>query len=422
MFIEEFSFGNFRSFKDVQTLRLSAAKITSKNKSLDTNNVLTINNKTRLLKSKVIYGANASGKSNVIRALNYFKLFIQDNIKGDDFFEFMEPFAYSTETEHEPCFFQLIFHIENVRYRYGFEATKNEIHSEWLYLTNNVREIPVFIRDKQQIIEVSKKYLDKGYEIAQMKAKLFTEKRLFLSLIETFGDMLAEILVTNINNILIITADYYKYADENLSLFMKVQGKTNAIVDLLKLADIGIKELNLHTIKEENNNDSDILTTSHSIYNEKLEEIGMHENRFEHIESDGTKQLLYFSPFIIASITGGFPLIIDEFGSELHPMLTKKIFQLYNNEKVTSQLIVSTHTTELMSSDLLRRDQIDFVEKDKYGRSYLYTLAELKGVRSNTNFESDYFQGKYGAIPFLGNLEEFAKIYDESIEIKEVEK
>jgi AAA15 family ATPase/GTPase len=176
--------------------------------------------------------------------------------------------------------------------------------------------------------------------------------------------------------------------------------------------------LNLHTIKDENNKDRDILMTSHSIYNEKLEEIGTHENIFEYIESDGTKQLLYFSPFIITSLSGGFPLIIDEFGSEMHPMLTKRIFQSYNNEKVASQLIVSTHTTELMSSDLLRRDQIDFVEKDKYGRSYLYTLAELKGVRNNTNFESDYLQGKYGAIPFLRNLEEFAKMYDEDIEIK----
>jgi hypothetical protein len=101
----------------------------------------------------------------------------------------------------------------------------------------------------------------------------------------------------------------------------------------------------------------------------------------------------------------GNPLIIDEFDSRFHPLLTRKIVELFNSsENTKSQLIFTTHDTNLLSPDLLRRDQIDFVEKDKYGASHLYTLVEIKGVRNDASFEKDYIQGKYGAIPFLGNL------------------
>jgi len=86
-------------------------------------------------------------------------------------------------------------------------------------------------------------------------------------------------------------------------------------------------------------------------------------------------------------------------------LLTKKIVELFNSdENHKSQLIFTTHDTNLLSSEILRRDQIDFVEKDKYGASHLYTLVEIKGIRNNASFEKDYIQGKYGAIPFLGNF------------------
>ncbi len=91
--------------------------------------------------------------------------------------------------------------------------------------------------------------------------------------------------------------------------------------------------------------------------------------------------------------------------ARFHPLLTKKIVELYNSiENKKAQLIFTTHDTNLLSSDLLRRDQIDFIEKDKYGASHLYTLVEIKGVRNDASFEKDYIQGKYGAIPFLGDF------------------
>ena len=116
------------------------------------------------------------------------------------------------------------------------------------------------------------------------------------------------------------------------------------------------------------------------------------------------------SPFIYSAIKNNEVLVIDEFDAKFHPLITQKIIELFNSkENKGAQLIFVTHDTNLLSSSLLRRDQIDFVEKDKYGASHLYSLAEIKGVRKDASFEKDYIHGKYGAIPFLGN---FSKLLD----------
>lgn len=239
MLIEEFSFGNFKSFKDIQTLRMSAAKIKSKNQLLDNQNVFTVNN-TQFLKSKVIYGANASGKSNAINALVYFLVIIFNNLRDEDTLKkYIYPFIYSTETEKEPSFFQLIFHVGDKRYRYGFEATQEKIYSEWLYMTHNVREVPVFVRDGQNIIQISKTHIPQGDEISKLKFKLFTEKVLFLTLIESFGDKLAESLFKSIR----------LHATQNntdaIADRLKNENELTEVVSFLKYADTGINSIKL---------------------------------------------------------------------------------------------------------------------------------------------------------------------------------
>lgn len=418
MFIEEFSFGNFRSFKEIQTLRMSAAKIVSPNKSLDEDNVIKIGDKTKLLKSKVIYGANASGKSNVIKALFYFQLLSEFSLKDDRCLVTMERFRYSTENDNEPCFFQLIFYIDNIKYRYGFEASSEKIHNEWLFATHNEREINIFLREGLVISKITKKYMPKAAEISNLKTKLLTDKVLFLSLVESFKDSLAETLIKGITSIYL----YHNYI-ENKNLenyvneFLKDENNKNGVLKLLKYADVNIDQIDLQKVKNKQNEEEDLIISIHSRYNENMEKIDSISAVFNHFESDGTQQMLKLSPFLLTALAQGAPVIIDEFGSQLHPLLIKKIFSLFNSNKNTkSQIIAATHTTELMSSDLLRKDQIDFVEKDKYGRSYLYTLVELKGVRNNASFEKDYFKGKYGAIPFLGNWEELLDVCDKTIE------
>jgi hypothetical protein len=128
---------------------------------------------------------------------------------------------------------------------------------------------------------------------------------------------------------------------------------------------------------------------------------------FEKYESEGTRKLFELSPYIYEALKEGRPLVIDEFDARFHPLLTKRIVQLFNSEEnKQTQFIFVTHDTSLLSNNLLRRDQIEFVEKDEEGASHLYSLAEINGVRAEASFEKDYIHGKYGAIPWVEDFSE----------------
>jgi AAA15 family ATPase/GTPase len=420
--IEEFSFGNFWSFKDIQTLNMTAAKIKSKNSQLDNINIFPVNKDISLLKAKAIYGANASGKSNVIKALVSFIRIIKDSVKEEKALSLIDSFQLSTETENMPTFFQLIFRIGKTRYRYGFEADDKSIKSEWLFSTPNKREQPLFIREDKLIVEINQTHFEEGVMYQKLfensKDPIFTDTSLFLTHLSSTGfGKLSKQIVKTISSISIISGlghrGMYGIAGDSLSDSVKKK----FILDFLKKADIGIDDLDTVEITNENLPDNiedevkedlkkgKIIVSSRTKYNVELKSEGKSDFSFGKQESEGTKKMFELSPFIYRSLKEGTPLFIDEFDSRFHPLLTKKIVELYNSiENKKAQLIFTTHDTNLLSSDLLRRDQIDFVEKDKYGASHLYTLVEIKGVRNDASFEKDYIQGKYGAIPFLGDF------------------
>jgi len=420
--IEEFSFGNFWSFKDIQTLNMTAAKIKSKNALLDTNNVFPVNKELSLIKSKAIYGANASGKSNVVKALVTFIRIIRDSAKEEKALSLIDSFQLSTETTSQPTFFQLIFRVGKTRYRYGFEADDKSIKSEWLFSTPSKREQPLFIREKNEIIEINQTHFEEGvlYQklLENSKDQVFTDTSLFLTHLNSIGfAKLSKQIFQTISSITIISGlghrGMYSIAGESLSDAIKKK----FILDFLKKADVGIDDLETVEVTNENLPDNveeevkqelkkgKIIVSSRTQFDSSHKAVGKSDFSFGNQESEGTKKMFELSPFIYRSLKDGVPLAIDEFDSRFHPLLTKKIVELYNSpENKKSQLIFTTHDTNLLSPELLRRDQIDFVEKDKYGASHLYTLVEIKGVRNDASFEKDYIQGKYGAIPFLGDF------------------
>jgi len=420
--IEEFSFGNFWSFKDIQTLNMTAAKIKSKDTLLDTNNVFPVNKDLGLIKSKAIYGANASGKSNVVKALVTFIRIIRDSAKEEKVLSLIDSFQLSTETVSQPTFFQLIFRVGKKRYRYGFEADDKSIKSEWLFSTPSKREQPLFIREKNEIVEINQTRFKEGvlYQklLENSKDQIFTNTSLFLTHLNSIGfAKLSKQIFKTISSISIVSGlghkGMYSIAGESLSDAVKKK----FILDFLKKADVGIDDLETIEIANENLPDNaeeevkqelkkgKIIISSRTQFDSNLKAVGKSEFSFGNQESEGTKKMFELSPFIYRSLKDGVPLVIDEFDSRFHPLLTKKIVELYNSsENKKSQLIFTTHDTNLLSPELLRRDQIDFVEKDKYGASHLYTLVEIKGVRNDASFEKDYIQGKYGAIPFLGDF------------------
>jgi hypothetical protein len=425
MKIQEFSFGNFKSFKDIQTLNLSAAKIKSKKQEIDRKNVIHLKDNISFLKSKAIYGANASGKSNIIKAFVSFIRIVKTSVKDENVLNYTEPFRLSTETENEPSFFQIIFWYKDTKYRYGFEADDENITAEWLYGKPKDRELPFFIRDNQEIIELDKTNYSEGHKLLSLlkddseENEIFRNNSLFLSTLATFGfGKLSKQLIDSFASIFVISGlghqGMLSYAGDSL----KDDKKKKYILEFLKYGDVGIEDVNSIEISPEDLPDDideevrkkfdkkrKLLISTRKKFDENLVSNDTESFPFSDHESEGTQKLFELSPFIYDALKNNRPIIIDEFDARFHPLLTKKILQLFNsNENNGSQLIFTTHDTNLLSPDLLRRDQIEFVEKDKYGASHLYSLVQFKGIRNTDSFEKDYIQGKYGAIPFLGDF------------------
>jgi AAA15 family ATPase/GTPase len=437
--IEEFSFGNFRSIKDIQTLNMTAAKIKSINPILDIDNLIPINNKLSLLKSKAIYGANASGKSNVVRALVAFIRITETSVSNETVLSLIDSFKLSSETENEPTFFQLIFRYKEIRYRYGFECNNQEIKSEWLFATPNLREQTLFIRENQKIIQIDKTHYNEGVKYIDIlddndevvnsqndyENPIFRPNSLFLKSVALTGfGKLSRELINSISSIGVVNGlghqGMYNYAVDSL----QNPEMKEFMVNFLKYADVGISDLEVIDVQfDDIENDGDSITNEENIsnkrksivskkirYNANMEKNGEQTFKIKRHESEGTLKLFELSPFIFHTLKMGRTLIIDEFDSRFHPLITKKIIELFNSaQNKNGQLIFITHDTNLLSSELLRKDQIEFVEKDKFGASHLYSLLQFKGIRNNASFEKDYIQGKYGAIPFLGNFSKLLK-------------
>lgn len=183
----EFSVGNYRSFKDKVTFSMVAADIIAKDKKLDDNNVFAVDNKLKLLKSAAIYGANASGKSNLVKALGFMNWFMINSSKETQSTDEIdvEPFRLSTETKEKPSFFELVFLMDGRKFRYGFEASQEKVVSEWLFYVPNQRESRLFERELDSI-KISQAYKANG-----IKQKT-RANALFLSVSAQFNVEIAE--------------------------------------------------------------------------------------------------------------------------------------------------------------------------------------------------------------------------------------
>ena len=397
--LQDFSFGNFRSFKEIQTLSLSKAQLTSaKDMALEPTH--TFNHKgSAFLKTKAIYGANASGKSNVVKALDTFLKIVSDSVKDSKVLSLM----------NQSAFFQMIFWIDEVRYRYGFEVKKGEITSEWLYGKEGKQELCYFIREDHAITEIDKTNFAEGVIYMNLTQQggegeeMLLPTNLFLTVLASFGfGKISKRIISNLSSINIISGlsnpAMMSYAKEALA----DAHKKAFILNMLKKGDTSISDLELIELDEgtdfEKQKKSLLLVS-------KKDFLGDSSHRtfsFEKYESEGTRKLFELSPYIYEAVKEGRPLVIDEFDARFHPMLTKRMVQLFNSEENRqTQFIFVTHDTSLLSNNLLRRDQIEFVEKDKEGASHLYSLAQINGIRAEDSFEKDYIHGKYGAIPLV---------------------
>lgn len=422
--IIEFTVGNFLSFMENKTLSLEATNITEYKESTFKSG------KFKLLKSAVLYGANSSGKSNFIKAMSTMKRIVMTSVEKTSASKFeIIPFLLNTSTENKPSFFELVFLIDKTRYRYGFEIDNSSIHGEWLFKLEGDNEIPLFIREENGI-----GVTDDFKEGHGLESKT-RENALFLSVVDQFNGEIAAKVISWFNDLGTISGlSHDNYRGVTFSLLDKKKSKER-LLDFFKDLDLGFEQLKFRKEKfQESFLHSDLPTellddiindlqgktiarinTVHNKYDENGEKVGFRDFDLREQESSGTNKVFDISGPIFDTLIGGGVLVIDELDAKLHPLMTAAITNLFNSPEYNTnnaQLIFATHDTNLLSYGRFRRDQIYFLEKDKFEASDLYSLIEYKEegsdkkIRKDRSFEKDYINGRYGAIPFIGNFEE----------------
>lgn len=403
----QFSVGNFLSFKEQSTLSLVASAL--KDIQILAEDVIFNIGETdlALLKSATIYGANASGKSNFIKALDFFKWYVINSSKDIQAGERVnvESFRLSSSTAEEPSYFEAIFCNTEYQYRYGFEADENMVHSEWLYQKANkkrAKEVELFYRD-EDCFNIHSKFII-GKEL--INKQMVRTNALLLSVAAQFNDAVAVEIVKWLNDTTIISGSNEKNIWDLATLRLDDLKMKQRIVDFSRYADLGIENI------EKVNN---AIISMHTQYDDEGNEVKLIYFPFKKNESEGTIKYFSLAYPIIDALDNGKRLIIDEFDSKMHPLLTCRIIALFNSKETNpknAQLIFTTHDTNLLSASIFRRDQIWFTQKDRFGATELYSLAEYK-VRNDASFEKDYLSGKYGAIPIMGDLTRLFNVHEE---------
>jgi len=429
MFIE-FQIGNFRSFRDIQRFSLQASPLRPNDSGLQEDNVFE-NSGFRLLKSKAIFGSNASGKSNLGKAFGAFTLMVSKSVSSEDIPKMIwdERFKLITEWDMQPVFFQYTFLSEGKVFRYGFQILDAKVSYEWLFGGEKNFEKEYFMRNPVGLQVNEKQFKGSELFLEQVKKgnnELFRPDSLFLTAAALNGNKLA----TKLRDIIrgIITVDGVNDGDALLYAIQVLEKGTeeekSSIKKLLNAADTGIEDLEVVEFQEGRskkqlpkksqdaiNDNSKVLKglfSLHSRYNENGDFYDKISVPFGEWESEGTGKLLSIGALVLEALNNGRTLIVDEFDARFHSNLTLKILELFHDKSSNpknAQLIFVTHDTGLLRRAKLRRDQICFVNKDSYGLSSIRTLIEYKGVRKDASYEKEYLNGNYSAIPSLDKID-----------------
>lgn len=421
----EFSVENYRSFLKKQTLSLVASE---DEVMLDSTFAMPGSSDMRLVKSAVIFGANASGKSNLLQAISTLKKIVVTSAsrmqQGDKFD--LQSFRLNSQSQKQPTSFEIIFFQNQIRYEYGVVLDRNRVYEEWLIAFPEEEEQNWFDRkynrDNPEANNGYEWYFDDKLQGENEIIKKFVRPNsLFLShaaqnnhpqLTEVFlwfKDKLNDIDCDDEYTVARMSEDFnfrdrvanmLKQADIGIS-GIKIEAEEQSIPEELKTLMSRIKKTVGNSVQIEGKVEALSPLFKHQM-NDSEEKVyfSMEE------ESDGTQRLFDLIGRWIDILDEGEVLIIDELDRSLHPVLSRNLVQMFNDPKINrnnAQLIFATHDSTLLDVENLRLDRVWLVEKDKKSASNLYSLLEFK-PREDESLQTGYLLGRYGAVPFIGGL------------------
>lgn len=389
----QFMLKNVLSFKDETILDMTAVNAYKEHAS----NLIDIGTKEKFLKVAAIYGANASGKSNLYLAMKYFQRIITESLNNVDdgaltaIAQWYIPFSFEEGEENSE--FQIVELIGNDEYKYGFEYNDECIVTEWMYKKNieTNRTSIIFERTTNSVefgasvrkeCEVYKEQIPPETLVLSFFNKLKLKTEIFKS------------LYSSIMSTLVVSAEFW----ENTSMLEKllpslIDNERKSLIEFLRAIDTGIVDIDYF----DSENQIEFITTH----------IGKDGNEYPlslYSESEGTIKSILLYIYAKIAVLGNSSIFVDELNIKLHPLLLKFIVDLFYEKNSKAQLIYTTHDTTLLDKKFFRRDQIWFVQKDEFGYSELTALSDFK-VRSDASFEKDYLAGVYGGIPLIKEFE-----------------
>ena len=420
----EFSVTNYRSIRDTQTLRMSASNYY---KGLEETNCFDagVNGLPKLLRTAVIYGPNAAGKSNLLRALHFMQSFVllsHSHQEGQAIN--VAPFAFNSHTQNEPSEFEIFFVQDNVRYQYGFAVSRVRVTREWLLAFPEGKAQRWYEREYDAKTDEDRWYFGSKFTGRRRIWQDATRKNaLFLSTaIQLNNEQFKPVFAWFQEKLAVILPGAQINLQLSVDQCASAEGK-DRIMAFLNSADIGIsgieiKKIPLPPMKPEMLPPDMPQPLKEQVLRDmqgkEIPDIQfIHKtNSGESVpfpffdESDGTKKLFAFAGPWLDVLAKGHILFIDELDTSLHPLMVRFLIGLIQNpviNKHNAQLIFTTHDTSVLDAELFRRDQVWFVEKDREQASRLYPLSDFK-PRKGEALEKGYLNGRYGALPFIGEL------------------
>lgn len=410
----EIRISNFFSIKDEVVLDFRAANIKSANAKALKNNIFD-EDKSDILKTLIIYGANASGKSNIIKAIRFCNamVFESHNHNENTTYNFI-PFKFDNSS-NKPSTYFIRFIVNGIEYEYSFSLSRTAIITESLYYYPKGRIKEIFTRDERKGKTKKEKYtftdvLKRPFDVAENTS----DKTLYISRASQMDRDLAKEIFNYFNRTFILNyVGFGISAIENITNHNKQQ-----LIDALKIADSDIEDVRIKVLKKSGKNIHADLTSMtlkvEDVVQDHLQIKTTHKANpgvtFDFLteESQGTIKLFFIMLTLLDVIKNNKVLLIDEIEESLHPKIIEYIFNLFRaGEK--AQLLCTTHNTQFLDLKKFRKDQIYFVNKGISGASDLYSLYDYSDFRDTMDLEKAYMQGRFDAVPIVNDSYEQLK-------------